>query len=60
VTTRLLFASSQGPKAGRGAGDKRTLEALNRLIVLYQSWSKAPKAAEYRALLLNANEEGMR
>lgn len=56
----LLTESYEGLKAGRGAGDKRTLEALNRLIVLYDSWSKAAKAAEYRALLLKASEGGMR
>ena len=56
----LLLESYEGLKAARGAGDKRTMEALNRLVVLYHSWGKAAKAAEYRALLINAAEEDMR
>lgn len=56
----LLAESYEGLKASRGASDKRAVEALNRLIALYQSWSKPAKAAEYRALMLNAQEERKR
>jgi serine/threonine protein kinase/tetratricopeptide (TPR) repeat protein len=53
----LLSESYQELKTGRGADDKRTREALNRLITLYQGWGKAAKAGQYRALLANADEE---
>jgi eukaryotic-like serine/threonine-protein kinase len=55
----LLTESYEGLKLASGVDNKRTLEALNRLISLYQSWGKTAKATEYRALLLNATE-GMR
>jgi serine/threonine-protein kinase len=57
----LLSESYEGLKAGRGAGDKHTQEALKRLVVLYDSWKRPARAAEYRALLAKAaGEEGVR
>ncbi len=47
----LLLNSYQFLKANRGEQSPRTVQALTRLIALYQAAGQKEKAAEYRALL---------
>jgi serine/threonine-protein kinase len=47
----LLENSYQFLKANRSDKDRRTAQALNRLIMFYQVTGQKQKAAEYRALL---------
>ena len=47
----LLLSGYSLIHAKRGPQHKRTLEALNRIIELYDSWDRPHQAAEYRALL---------
>jgi tetratricopeptide (TPR) repeat protein len=47
----LLLESYPLLKEKRGADDKYTINALNRIIELYQTWDKPEKVAEYKALL---------
>jgi serine/threonine-protein kinase len=47
----LLENSYQFMKANRGDKDRRTAQALNRLIAFYQATGQKEKATEYRALL---------
>lgn len=47
----LLLESYPVIEEERGATDKFTLNALNRVIELYESWNKLDKVTEYKALL---------
>ncbi len=47
----LLLSGYSLIHAKRGPQHKRTLEALDRIIELYDSWDRPQQAAEYRALL---------
>lgn len=38
----------------RGPGHRRTIEAIQRVINLYEAWNKPDKAAKYRAILSDA------
>ena len=47
----LLVESYRVIAAQRPASDWETIQALERVVDLYQAWSKPEKAAEYRAIL---------
>jgi hypothetical protein len=47
----LLIASYNDLKASQGEQNPRTVEALQRLALLYDAWKKPDQAAQFRALL---------
>jgi serine/threonine-protein kinase len=47
----LLLAGYEGLVAARGAGHPRSRAALERIVALYDAWSKPAEAARYGALL---------
>jgi tetratricopeptide (TPR) repeat protein/tRNA A-37 threonylcarbamoyl transferase component Bud32 len=53
--TQLLMGY-EGLAAVLGTDHKRTRGAINRLIDLYDAWGKPDKAAEYQAILPDAND----
>lgn len=48
---RLLISSYNDLKESQGAHTPRTVEALQRLALLYDVWKKPDQAAHYRTLL---------
>lgn len=50
----LLLGAYPVLKVSKGDDHLRTVEAIHRLIDLYDKWGKPEKAAEYRALLAEA------
>ena len=53
----ILLESYPILKEKRGANDKSTIKALNRIIELYEAWSKPEEAAKYKALLPDSTNE---
>ncbi len=53
---RLLIASYEGLTSTRGAADKYSVRALERVVELYTRWGAPSKAAAYRALLPASTE----
>ena len=52
----LLLESYPIISADRGPHRRRTHEALQRIIDLYESWEKPDRAAEYRSLLAQSTD----
>jgi len=48
----LLLTSYDDLKASQGEQNPRTLEALQRVVTLYDTWSKPDQAARFRKLFL--------
>lgn len=48
---RHLLAAYENLKVTRGERHARTVDALNRLVTLYEKWNRPADAARYRALL---------
>lgn len=53
---RLLLESYSDLKESQGEHTPRTLVALQRLAILYDTWKKPDQAAQYRALLLESRK----
>lgn len=51
----LLASGYQTIARLRGQGDTYAVEALERVIQLYEAWGKSDKALEYRAMLRNGD-----
>jgi hypothetical protein len=47
----LLLPAYDDLKSSQGATHPRTVEALNRIIVLYEAWHRPDDAAKYRAMV---------
>lgn len=50
----LLIDSHRIRTVKHAVGNPRRLESIRRIVLLYESWGKPEKAAEYRALLEEA------
>ncbi|MFB0566296.1 MAG: hypothetical protein ACETWK_11560 [Candidatus Aminicenantaceae bacterium] len=52
----LLVGSYPVIRAKYGERNKRTQEALERIIRFYEAWGKLEKASDYRAMLKKSDE----